>query len=57
VRTSPDHGTAYGIAGKGEADENSMRTAVFKAIDIFKKRSFVREITANPLKKQRTEKF
>jgi 4-hydroxy-L-threonine phosphate dehydrogenase PdxA len=57
VRTSPDHGTAYGIAGKGEADENSMRTAVFKAIDIFKKRSFVREITANPLKKQRTERF
>ena len=57
VRTSPDHGTAYGIAGKGEADENSMRTAVFKAIDIFRKRSFVREITANPLKKQRTEKF
>ena len=30
VRTSPDHGTAYDIAGKGIADENSMRQAIYK---------------------------
>ena len=38
VRTSPDHGTGYDIAGKNEADENSMRQAIFLAIDIVKKR-------------------
>lgn len=54
VRTSPDHGTAYDISGKGKADETSMRTAIFKAIDIFNKRSFEKEIAANPLKKQKT---
>src|SRR5690606_39632802 len=31
VRTSPDHGTAYGIAGKNQADEGSMRSAIFQA--------------------------
>ncbi len=39
VRTSPDHGTAYDIAGKGEADEHSMMAAIFTAIDIAKNRS------------------
>lgn len=34
VRTSPDHGTAFAIAGKGQADEGSMRTAIFAALDI-----------------------
>lgn len=34
VRTSPDHGTAYAIAGKNQADEGSMRTAIFAALDI-----------------------
>ncbi|MEP3389689.1 MAG: 4-hydroxythreonine-4-phosphate dehydrogenase PdxA, partial [Reichenbachiella sp.] len=34
VRTSPDHGTAYAIAGKDQADEGSMRTAIFAALDI-----------------------
>ncbi len=53
VRTSPDHGTAYAIAGKGEADETSMRTAIFKAIDIFDKRVFVKEMSSNPLKAQK----
>ncbi len=38
VRTSPDHGTAYSIAGKGIADESSMRHAIFKAIDITRTR-------------------
>lgn len=52
VRTSPDHGTAYEIAGKGSADENSFKEAVFKAIEIFKNRVGHEEITSNPLKKQ-----
>lgn len=51
VRTSPDHGTAYEIAGKGEADENSFKEAVFTAIQIFKNRLDYDDITANPLKK------
>jgi len=51
VRTSPDHGTAYEIAGKGIADENSFKEAVFMAIQIFKNRLDYKELTANPLKK------
>ncbi len=51
VRTSPDHGTAYEIAGKGLADENSFKEAVFKAIQIFKNRFDYEQLTANPLKK------
>ncbi|MEO9803886.1 MAG: 4-hydroxythreonine-4-phosphate dehydrogenase PdxA [Reichenbachiella sp.] len=39
VRTSPDHGTAYAIAGKDQADEGSMRTAIFAALDIANCRS------------------
>ncbi|WP_461532561.1 4-hydroxythreonine-4-phosphate dehydrogenase PdxA [Sinomicrobium sp.] len=50
VRTSPDHGTAYGIAGKGEADFRSFKEAVFTAIRIYKNRQEYAEITANPLK-------
>ncbi len=38
IRTSPDHGTAYSLAGKNEANENSMRAAVFTALDIIKNR-------------------
>lgn len=52
VRTSPDHGTAYEIAGKGIADENSFKEAVFAAIKIYKNRKEYNELTANPLKKQ-----
>ncbi|MDE5571036.1 MAG: 4-hydroxythreonine-4-phosphate dehydrogenase PdxA, partial [Prevotella sp.] len=40
VRTSPDHGTAYDIAGQGCADENSMRQAIYTAIDVFRNRQF-----------------
>lgn len=49
IRTSPDHGTAYDIAGKGEADEQSFRHAVYRAVDAFRLRSQHLEITANPL--------
>ncbi|MEM8565848.1 MAG: 4-hydroxythreonine-4-phosphate dehydrogenase PdxA [Bacteroidota bacterium] len=38
IRTSPDHGTAYSIAGQGVADESSMRSAIMMAYDIFKSR-------------------
>jgi 4-hydroxythreonine-4-phosphate dehydrogenase len=39
VRTSPDHGTAYNLAGKNQANESSMREAVYRAADIFKSRN------------------
>jgi 4-hydroxythreonine-4-phosphate dehydrogenase len=39
VRTSPDHGTAYAIAGKNQADEASLREAIYRAGDIFKHRT------------------
>ncbi|MFN7490088.1 MAG: 4-hydroxythreonine-4-phosphate dehydrogenase PdxA, partial [Chryseotalea sp.] len=38
IRTSPDHGTAYNIAGKNMANESSMRAAIYLAIDIWKKK-------------------
>ncbi|CEN52153.1 4-hydroxythreonine-4-phosphate dehydrogenase PdxA [Capnocytophaga canis] len=50
VRTSPDHGTAYEIAGKGIADADSFRQAVFTAMDIFKNRIEYDELNHNPLK-------
>ena len=56
VRTSPDHGTAYDIAGKGVADENSMRQAIFTAIDVFRNRQFYDEPLQNPLPKLFHEK-
>ena len=38
VRTSPDHGTAYEMAGRDEADPHSMMSAIYTAIDIFRRR-------------------
>lgn len=52
VRTSPDHGTAYDLAGKGKADEASMRAAIFTACDVYGKRKEFREYGMNPLKRQ-----
>ncbi len=49
VRTSPDHGTGFDIAGQNKANENSFRQAVYFAIDVFRKRAEYKEITANPL--------
>lgn len=51
VRTSPDHGTGYDIAGKNMADATSMRHAIFAAIDICRNRAFYDEAIANPLGK------
>ena len=56
VRTSPDHGTAYDIAGKGIASERSFRNAYFLACDVYKMRQMHKEITANPLQPQKTGK-
>jgi len=49
IRTSPDHGTAYEIAGKNTADATSFKTALFSALEIFKKRSEYKKLTHNPL--------
>lgn len=49
IRTSPDHGTAYDIAGKNIANHESFKEAVYQAITIFKKRKEYFEITKNPL--------
>lgn len=52
VRTSPDHGTAFEIAGKNCANINSFKEAVFKAIEIFRTRKEYQKLTKNALKKQ-----
>lgn len=51
IRTSPDHGTAFDIAGKNQADEASFRQAIFTAIDIYETRMGYAERTRNPLRK------
>ncbi|TNF50024.1 MAG: 4-hydroxythreonine-4-phosphate dehydrogenase PdxA [Bacteroidetes bacterium] len=56
VRTSPDHGTAFDIVGKGIASEQSLRSAIYTAMDVFKNRKMHREINANPLKSQVRER-
>jgi 4-hydroxythreonine-4-phosphate dehydrogenase len=50
IRTSPDHGTAYEIAGKGMANNESFKEAVYVAIDIFNRRNGYQELTKNQLK-------
>ena len=51
VRTSPDHGVAFDIAGKGIADESSLREAIYKCIDILRGRKEFANQYKNPLKK------
>ena len=51
VRTSPDHGTAFEIAGKGQADNGSFKQAVFTAIEVFRNRKEYDQYSQNPLKK------
>lgn len=50
IRTSPDHGTAYDKAGKGIADYNSFKEAVYLAIDVYNSRNQYAEISQKPLK-------
>ena len=57
IRTSPDHGTAYDIAGQNIASEESFRQALYLAYDIYQNRVWNAEISANPLKiEQRSER-
>lgn len=56
VRTSPDHGTGYDIAGQNLASEASMRSALYMAIDILRRRRTHAEITASPLRKHYHER-
>lgn len=56
VRTSPAHGVAYDIAGKGCADENSFRQAIYTAIDIYRNRKEYNYARRRPLRKLYFEK-
>lgn len=56
VRTSPDHGTAFDIAGQLSADEQSLRSAIFLAVDIYRKRKIFKEMNGNPLVISKAEK-
>lgn len=56
VRTSPDHGTAFDIAGKNIANESSFREAIFQAIELLRQRELHSEYTANPLRRRKMEK-
>ena len=55
VRTSPDHGTAFDIAGKNKADASSFLSATFECIDIIRRRSEYEEARKNPLRKMTAE--
>jgi 4-hydroxythreonine-4-phosphate dehydrogenase len=57
VRTSPDHGTAFDIAGKGEADPASLRAAIYWAIDIFRVRQDNEDLAKHALKSGAAAKF
>ncbi|MGS4346102.1 4-hydroxythreonine-4-phosphate dehydrogenase PdxA [Myroides odoratus] len=61
IRTSPDHGTAYDIAGKNLADPTSFREALYLALDVFRNRNRNLEAKSNPLlpqeKENSTKKF
>lgn len=50
IRTSPDHGTAYDIAGKNKASEESFRHAVYMACDLARTRREYKRLTSNPLR-------
>ena len=56
VRTSPDHGTAFDIAGQDTADAQSMRNALYTAIDVVRNRREWEEWSANPLPKAERER-
>ena len=51
IRTSPDHGTAFDIAGKGIADQSSFLAATFECIEIIKRRAMYEENHKNPLRR------
>ena len=51
-----DHGTAFDIAGKGEADPSSFREAVYMALQICRHRREYEELSSNPLQKHRLKR-
>lgn len=53
IRTSPDHGTAYDLAGKNVADHHSFQSALYTAIDMVRNRMDFNEMFANPLKSKK----
>lgn len=55
IRTSPAHGTAYDIAGKGDAQEDSFRQAIYAAIDIFRNRSLNEKLLAESIHQEANE--
>ncbi|HEY9169656.1 MAG TPA: 4-hydroxythreonine-4-phosphate dehydrogenase PdxA [Lutibacter sp.] len=57
VRTSPDHGTGYDLAGKDEANINSFKEAVFSGIQIFKTRREYKSLTENALKSSHQKEY
>lgn len=57
IRTSPDHGTAYDLAGKNEANYESFKQAVFAAIEIYRKRNEYKELAREPLKISKKKSF
>lgn len=57
VRTSPDHGVAFDIAGKDKADPSSFLTSIFECIDIIRRRQAFDSNRANPLQKLKPEVF
>lgn len=57
IRTSPDHGTAFDMAGKNEANFESFREAVFSAISIYHTREEYKEISKNPLQTSRKRSY
>jgi len=57
VRTSPDHGTAYELAGKELANISSFKEAVFAGIQIFKTRKEYKSLTENTLKRSRQKEM
>ena len=56
IRTSPDHGTAYDITGKGVANETSFRNALYRALDIYRARKLYKEATKDPLTAHYTDR-
>lgn len=51
IRTSPDHGTGYDIAGKGLASPDSLRSAIYQGIDMYRARAAHAQATRNPLRR------
>lgn len=55
IRTSPDHGTAFSIAGEGKASENSFRQAIYLACDVYRNRKLYEELSKKPLQHRRID--